>query len=81
MPGRERLIKTDVLHPAASYLVAVAATATGERDVTWIQSHGKTVAALIPAASYHPPGECCCKHCPWRGDHPKPDTPEGATPQ
>jgi hypothetical protein len=25
--------------------------------------------AIIPAASYHDPGECCCGNCPWDGDH------------
>lgn len=69
MTKREHTIKADSTHPGASFLVAVAATATDQRDVTWVENHGQVVAAIIPARNYHPPGECCCKNCPWNGNH------------
>jgi len=29
----------------------------------------RQIAAIIPASELHEPGTCCCKHCPWDGDH------------
>lgn len=43
--------------------------AAGDIDVAWLQRRGTYQAAIIPAENYHPPGRCCCKNCPWDGDH------------
>lgn len=67
--SREHTISTHTGHDAASFLIAVADTALEHRDVTWVRQHGTVVAAIIPAAAYHPPDQCCCKNCPWNGDH------------
>lgn len=67
--SREHRISADTSHAGASFKVAVAATAADHRDVTWIESHGQTVAAIIPAQDYHPPDRCCCQNCPWDNDH------------
>lgn len=66
---RERTIHAEAEHAGASYQVAVASIATDRQDVIWVESHGQIVAALIPARNYHDPRQCCCKNCPWNGDH------------
>lgn len=45
--AREHTISADSAHPGASFRVAVAATAAGQRDVTFVENHGQVVAALI----------------------------------
>jgi hypothetical protein len=36
---------------------------------TQIVQDGQVVALLVDPASWHDPGTCCCKNCPWGGDH------------
>jgi hypothetical protein len=31
--------------------------------------NGQAVAAVIPPEDLHEPGTCCCKNCPWGGEH------------
>jgi hypothetical protein len=36
---------------------------------TQIVQGGQVVALLVDPASWHDPSTCCCKNCPWDGDH------------
>lgn len=68
--GRESTISgefaTATLH---GYQEAARLVHGGLRDVVWVTQDGMAVAAIIPAQDYHPPGTCCCKNCPWGGNH------------
>jgi hypothetical protein len=36
---------------------------------TQVVQDGTVVALLVDPASWHDPSTCCCKNCPWGGDH------------
>lgn len=78
MARREHTITSDFERSTLTgYRDATMAADEETRDVTWVTRNGNVVAAIIPARNYHDPGECCCKHCPWNGDHSEPGRPGG----
>lgn len=37
---------------------------------TWLEdTAGHVVGAIVPAQNVHEDGKCCCKNCPWGGNH------------
>jgi hypothetical protein len=67
MPDRRKVLKLSALGARPAHAVESAARL---RQVTWIENGtGQVVAAIIPAEDVHEPGHCCCKNCPWDGDH------------
>lgn len=40
-----------------------------EGDPVFITENGIRQYAVIAAADWHDPRKCCCKNCPWGGDH------------
>lgn len=38
-------------------------------QATAVVQNGFIVGVLIPLEEYHDPGTCCCKNCPWNGNH------------
>lgn len=48
---------------------AVLSADAETRPVTFVTVGGQGQAAIIPAAEYHDPHRCCCKNCPYGGDH------------
>lgn len=68
MSLRARVIS--IAQTVVAFRYAVNAAEQGKRDVTWVKGWtGQIVAAIIPAQNYHDPDKCCCKNCPWKGDH------------
>jgi hypothetical protein len=68
-PSRESQVDLDGDH-AADYLIEEAERVmTGSLDVVWIESGEQVQLVVIPARNYVRPGQCNCKHCPWKGDH------------
>jgi hypothetical protein len=67
LPGR-----TIIVGEMRTLEAARAATAA---EPVWIMSgiNGHAIAVIIPAAEYHQPGTCCCKNCPWNGNHGTPE--------
>lgn len=63
MPGRTIIVGEQSAFEAARAVTSAAPA--------WIMSgiSGHAIAVIIPAADWHEPGTCCCKNCPWNGNH------------
>lgn len=63
MPGRKIIVGERSVFEAASAVTSA--------EPVWIMSgiRGHAIAVIIPAADWHAPGTCCCKNCPWQGNH------------
>lgn len=44
--------------------------ARSEAEAAALASHlEKTFSAVVSVTDHGAPGHCCCKNCPWNGDH------------